>query len=237
LAERQYEKSQGGIQMVEVTEEKVIKNAKSEETSSDTKDRIKAKDDVIGFAETHEGQTAKAPAKKQEKPALKKDEKYIEGWDRGTGNVIRIPLEQVTALSRYIYVHNIFDPTPVIEHVIYKAIAPGSRVVTFDIDEAMFEDLRQLAKFRGKVHYNYVDGTAKNDPKKGAFFHRTFHVNYPEWIKPEDVQTQAKAIVSHYGIPKLDGIEKVLWPDFDGQIKKASLSDDVKEEVQEDGEE
>lgn len=224
--------------MTTTTEEKVEKNEKPSESSTTSKEKVRAGEDVIKYAETNkEEKTAKKPAPQ----ALKRDEKYVEGFDRTTGKVIRIPLAQVKALSRYIYVHNIFDQTPVIEHVRYKMICPGNSHVSVDIDETLFEDLRHLPQFRGHVHYNYVDGMLKNDPKKGGFYHRTFHASYPEWIRPEDVQSQAKALVSHYGIPDLSGIEKVLWPDFNGQVKRPSLGEEVKEEkteeVQEDGEE
>lgn len=214
------------------TETPTVENKKQEELSKESKDKVRAGDDVIKYAETHEVEKKKpkAPAK----PAEKKQTNMIEGFDRFSGKTVTIPLDSITALSRYIYVHNIFDPTPTVEAISFKAIAPGSRIVMMDIDEATFEDLRQLPKFKGRVHYNYVDNMAKNNPKKNLFYHRTFHANYPEWIKPEDVAAQAKATVSHYGIPDLSGIEKVLWPDFDGQIQKTSLSEnptDMSEEI------
>lgn len=209
--------------MTTTTKEKATKNDKPAEQENLAKEKARAGDDVIKYAETNkEEKASKAKPKKEPVPP-----NMLRGFDRLTGKEIQVELDKVTAISRYIYVHNIFDPTPVIEHVIYKAIVPRTNVISMDIDEATFEDLRNHPKSTLKVYYNYVDGMAKNNPKKGSFMHRTYSVNYPEWIKPEDAKKQAQDIVSHYGIPDLSGIEKTLWPDFDGKIKKASLSDDV----------
>lgn len=218
----------------EKVEDQGTKTAKSEGAKKKGKEKVRAADNVIGYAETNEVEkkapekveAPKEPKEKEEKAPKKKSE-IIKGFDRLSGETIQMELDDITALSRYIYVHNLFDPKPIIEAVNYRAIAPGSRHVVMDISEAIFEDLRQLKKFKGRVHYNYVDGMLRNDPAKNMFYHRSFHVDYPEWIKPADAQAQAKAIVTHYGIPDLSGIEKVLWPDFKGKIVKQSLSEDV----------
>lgn len=228
--------------MTTEVQEKTTKTVKSEGAKNTTKEKVRADEDVIGFAETHElegkkeAKKGKAKSTPKEEPQEEKKEApkkksigIIKGTDRLTGKTIQMELDDITALSRYIYVHNIFDPTPVIEAVNYRAIAPGTTHVVMDIPEATFEDLRQLPRLKGHVHYDYVDGMLKNDPAKNMFYHRTFHTTYPEWIKPEDAKAQAKAIVSHYGIPDLSGIEKVLWPDFAGKIVKQSLSEDVPE--------
>lgn len=203
---------------------------------------VAAGEDIIKYAETHEleGVTpqegapvppSKPDKKKDDKP---KNQRLITGTDRGTGKEVQVEMSKITSISRYIYVHNIFDPTPVIEHIQYKAITPNTSHVIMDITEETFEELRQLPAYKGKVHYNYVDNMAKNDPTKNGFYHRTFSVNYPEWIKAEDVQKQAQGIVSHYGIPDLSGIEKLLWPNFDGKIQRQSLaSDEIAETVEE----
>lgn len=185
-------------------------------------EKVAAGDDVIKYAETHDVTTTEAPKEKSAKKEPKA--RTIKGFHRGTGKEVEVNLANVSSISRYIYVHNIFDQTPVIEAIVYKAIMPGTAYVTMDITEELFEELRVDKGFKGKVHYNYVDGMSRNNPKNNSFFHQTFSVKYPEWIKPEDVTKQAQEIVSHYGVPDLSGIEKVLWPNFDGKVQKASLA-------------
>lgn len=199
----------------------------STEPSEKLQEKTRAGEDVIKYAETHELEgidSSQVKEKKKPKEEAKSKEPFVKGVNRGTGKEVEVPLSTITSISRYIYVHNIFDPTPVIEHIQYKVIAPNTLYVTFDITEEVFNELVALPAYKGKVHYNYIDDMAKNDPAKNGFYHRTFSVKYPEWITPEDIQKQAQGIVSHYGVPNLTGIEKLLWPNFDGKIKKRSLS-------------
>lgn len=224
---------------MENQEEKVITEETIESSgtpSKNTKEKTRAGEDVIKFAEdtkqdmpTLTSMMDKVLKEKFVKPT--KPEKaltenkgpIVEGFNRATGKVIAVQKSLIKAVSRYIYVHNIYDPTPIIEAVIYKAIGNFPEV-SMDITEEQFEELRLDKQLAKHVHYNYVDGFAKNDPEKGGFYHGTYHTTYPEWIKPEDVKKQTDAIVSHYGIPDLSGIEKVLWPNYAGKVKKNSLA-------------
>lgn len=220
---------------IQSQEEQHNETATSTEPSQESQEKVRAGEDVIKYAETHEleGLEQKEQAKKAPKENGKPKERTLKGIHRGSGKEIEVPLSKVSSISRYIYVHNIFDPTPVIEHVQYKVIAPDTPYVTFDITEEAFLELEALPAYKGKIHYNYVDDMAKKNPDKNAFYHRTFSVNYPEWIKPEDAQKQAQGIVSHYGEPNLTGIEKLLWPNFDGKIQKQSLASEEAEVVEE----
>lgn len=222
--------------MTTMTEEKkptATKKGKAAVKESGKKEKVRAGENVIEYAETNHVEAPKEKAPTPKKAPVPPT--MLRGFDRLTGKEVQVELSKVKAISRYIYVNNIFDPTPVIEAIVYKAIVPNTTIVVMDIDEATFEDLRNNPKSKLKVFYNYVDGMAKNDPKKNQFYHRTYSVKYPEWIKPEDVKKQTQDIVSHYGIPDLSGIEKTLWPDFDGRIKKKSLGavDEVDEETEE----
>lgn len=223
------------VENEKVTTEETTENSGT--PSKSTKEKTRAGEDVIKFAEdTEQGAPSKqskgvlvgggegwVKPNKTVKPPTENKGATVEGFNRSTGRVFAVQKSLLNALSRYIYVNNIYDPTPVIEAVVYKAIGAFPEV-TMDITEEQFEELRLDKQFAKRVHYNYVDGFAKNDPEKGGFYHKTYHVNYPEWIKPEDVKKQTDAIVSHYGVPDLSGIEKVLWPNYVGKVKKASLA-------------